>query len=328
MLVLERQREPVDDRAEDLEELRDTVVPLRLVDERVEDVVDRLADEGAVRHELAVDAVQDRLEVVALARVLRVEQLEQPEEEVGVEVALDDLWVRLVAHDEAQQELVHVLQVRPRGLEGRLVLLRVVGGRAGLPARRERAEEVRLDHLDHLGEGLLVEDVFGRVDVVDELEQLDPLDLLALHVDHDVREVDGDAAQLELADEQVLPLRHRHVCARRARRQGKGQPAERAAASCQGTLGARWRARLTQPLALRSTSKAGTDACAAGALFAPAHVARAGSPAAAAARGHRALGAGLRRIAYMPRAERFALIQSLLSPACVRPCQPGARPHL
>ena len=70
VFLLERQREAVDDRAQDLEKLGDAVVPLRLVHEGVEDVVDGLADEGAVGHELAVDAVQDRLEVVSLARVL------------------------------------------------------------------------------------------------------------------------------------------------------------------------------------------------------------------------------------------------------------------
>ena len=53
MLVLERQSEPVDYRAKDFEELGDSVVPLRLVDEAVEHVADRFADEGAVRHELA-----------------------------------------------------------------------------------------------------------------------------------------------------------------------------------------------------------------------------------------------------------------------------------
>ncbi len=38
---------------QDLQQLRDAVVVLRLKDEPVEDVVDGLADEGAVDHELA-----------------------------------------------------------------------------------------------------------------------------------------------------------------------------------------------------------------------------------------------------------------------------------
>ena len=40
----------------------------------VENVVDRAPNEGSVRHEFAVHAVQDRFQVVSLARVLRVEQ--------------------------------------------------------------------------------------------------------------------------------------------------------------------------------------------------------------------------------------------------------------
>ena len=43
----------------------------------VENVVDRATNEGAVRHEFAVHAVQDRFQVVSLARVLRVEQSEE-----------------------------------------------------------------------------------------------------------------------------------------------------------------------------------------------------------------------------------------------------------
>lgn len=49
----------------------------RFVDELVEDVVDLLADVGAQAQELAVYPVQRRLEEVALARVLRVEQFQK-----------------------------------------------------------------------------------------------------------------------------------------------------------------------------------------------------------------------------------------------------------
>ena len=43
MLLFERERETVDDGAEDLQEFGHPVVPLRLVDEVVEDVVDLLS---------------------------------------------------------------------------------------------------------------------------------------------------------------------------------------------------------------------------------------------------------------------------------------------
>jgi hypothetical protein len=44
VLLLEREGEPIDDWAEDLQELGHPVVPLRLVDEVVEDVVDLLSE--------------------------------------------------------------------------------------------------------------------------------------------------------------------------------------------------------------------------------------------------------------------------------------------
>ena len=56
-----------------LEELGDAVVVLCLIDKAEEDGADGLADEGAVGHELPVDAVEDRLEVIALSGVLAVE---------------------------------------------------------------------------------------------------------------------------------------------------------------------------------------------------------------------------------------------------------------
>ena len=70
MLVLEGESKAVDDRPKNLEQLRDAVVPLCFIDKPVEYVGDRLADVGAVRHKLAVDAVENRLEVVPLPRVL------------------------------------------------------------------------------------------------------------------------------------------------------------------------------------------------------------------------------------------------------------------
>ena len=46
----------VNDGTKDFEQLGDAVVPLGFVDETVEDVVDRLADERTVGHELACGA--------------------------------------------------------------------------------------------------------------------------------------------------------------------------------------------------------------------------------------------------------------------------------
>lgn len=70
MLLLEREGEAVDDRAEDLEQFRNAVVPLGVIaacsdsvatdsdaHEVEEDVIDRPADEGAQIEELAVDSM-------------------------------------------------------------------------------------------------------------------------------------------------------------------------------------------------------------------------------------------------------------------------------
>ena len=125
MLLLERQREAVDDAAEDLEELGDAVVALGLVDEAVKCVVDLLADVGAEAEELAVDAVQDGLEEVALARVLAVEEVEQLHEELLVDGLLGGVGLEVGRLEESEEELVDDLEVGPRRLQVRLVLLRV-----------------------------------------------------------------------------------------------------------------------------------------------------------------------------------------------------------
>ena len=77
MLLLQWQRKAVDDGAKDLEELSHPVVPLRLVDEVVEDVVDLFPDEGSETKELSVDSVQCRLEEISFSWILRVKETEQ-----------------------------------------------------------------------------------------------------------------------------------------------------------------------------------------------------------------------------------------------------------
>mmetsp|Transcript_13315 Transcript_13315/g.39612 ORF Transcript_13315/g.39612 Transcript_13315/m.39612 type:complete len:303 (+) Transcript_13315:741-1649(+) len=197
VLLLQRDCEAVDDGPQDLQQLADPVVALRLVDEAVEHVGDGLADEGAVRHELAVDAVQDGLEVVALARVLRVEELDEVQAEGLVHVALGHLGVDLLGHDEAQEELVDHLQVRPRRLHHGLVLIRV----ELLELRRQRPEDVR-GHARHdvrherLGEHLLPH---GGVHEVHQLQQRLPLQvLLRLVLLRVPREAEDHRAELQL----------------------------------------------------------------------------------------------------------------------------------
>ena len=79
MLLLKRKGESIDDGAKNLEQLGDPVVPLCLVDELEEDVVDRSPNKGAEIQEFAVDPVSSRFEKVTFPRVFAVEEFKQLE---------------------------------------------------------------------------------------------------------------------------------------------------------------------------------------------------------------------------------------------------------
>ena len=128
--------------AENLEQLGDAVVVLGLVDKPVEDIVDLLPNVRPQPKELAVDAVQRRLEKVTLSRVLRVEEVEQLQDEFVVDVTLGDRRLEVRRLEKAQKKLVDKLQVGPGHLQGRLVLLGVEFGSVGVRRRWQRAEQV------------------------------------------------------------------------------------------------------------------------------------------------------------------------------------------
>ena len=88
--------EAVDDGGEDLQQLRDAVVLLVLVEELVEDVVDRLADGDAAVGQLAVDAMRHRLQTLALARIDRVEECHQMRHEGRCDVVFPHIRINLL----------------------------------------------------------------------------------------------------------------------------------------------------------------------------------------------------------------------------------------
>merc|ERR1719197_1549479 len=137
-------RESVDDGAQDLQQLPDTVVALRLVDKAVESVADSAADETTMGHELAVNAVQNRLQVVALTRILTIEEVDELQAELLREVPLGNLALHLAADHETQQKLVHHLQVGPRGLQHWLILLGVVVLLCGGNARNKFVDTIAM----------------------------------------------------------------------------------------------------------------------------------------------------------------------------------------
>ncbi len=182
VLVLEREREAVDDGAENLEQLRDAIVAVGFVDEAEENVVDGATDEGAKGHEVAVDTVQNGLQVVALARILRVKELEETQHKGLAKVLVEELGVCLGGSGEAKEELVDDLKVHPVGLGLGLVLLWVELALCLVRVRRERAEEVVGEHLKDVRELVLRKGGLEDGKVADELEQCGALDLLVLGV--------------------------------------------------------------------------------------------------------------------------------------------------
>lgn len=77
VLLFQRQRETVDYTSQNLEQLRDAVVPLCLENEPVEDVVDGFPYERTMHHELAVYPVEDGFQILSLSPVHGVEELQE-----------------------------------------------------------------------------------------------------------------------------------------------------------------------------------------------------------------------------------------------------------
>ena len=79
------------------------------VDDLEKHVHDLRLDERAAGHKLAIDAVQDRLQVVALAWVLAVKQLQEAADKVARDVLDDDIVAKVSRQDELEKQLVNKL---------------------------------------------------------------------------------------------------------------------------------------------------------------------------------------------------------------------------
>jgi hypothetical protein len=139
-------------------------------------------------------------------------------------VPFGDVGVEVGALDEAEEELVDDLEVRPRELEDRLVFLWVEKVAYGVYGRGDGAEEVggklagrsrdtegdrqqkRTHHADHLWIYGLGDHPALSGDVFEHLMQGLGLDLLSPELRAGVVKVEEDATLLELLDEQLVPL--------------------------------------------------------------------------------------------------------------------------
>lgn len=77
VLLLQRQRESVDNGTQDFQQLSNAIEALRFVRELEEDVVDRPPNIRPEIQELAVNTMQRGFEEVALPRVLRIKKFQK-----------------------------------------------------------------------------------------------------------------------------------------------------------------------------------------------------------------------------------------------------------
>lgn len=142
MFLFERQRKTIDDRAENLQELCDSIVPFGLIDEMVKDIAYRSANERAEIEEFAIYAMKRSLEEIALSWVLGVKELKQIEHEWLVDVPFCEICVKIRAFNKTKEKLVDNLKVRPGEFKDRFIFLRIECVSGGIDGRGYRAKEV------------------------------------------------------------------------------------------------------------------------------------------------------------------------------------------
>jgi hypothetical protein len=102
-------------------------VAFGFVDELEKDIVDRPTDEGAEIEEFAVNSMKSRLQEIALARVLRIKELQEVQYEGLIDVSFGQVRVEIWAFDESEEKLIDNLKVRPCQFKDGLVFFRIKG---------------------------------------------------------------------------------------------------------------------------------------------------------------------------------------------------------
>lgn len=77
VLLLQRQSETIDNRAQDFEQFSNSVVSFRLIHKLEENVVDRSANIRAQVQEFSIDTMKSRLQEVTLPGIFRVKEVQQ-----------------------------------------------------------------------------------------------------------------------------------------------------------------------------------------------------------------------------------------------------------
>lgn len=96
-------------------------------DDFEEHVHDLLLYDLTQGHILAVNAMKNSLEIVALTRVFTIKQFQETLDEVLRDVLDDDIVAQMGSKNELKQQLIDELKVRPGFLEVRLIFIWVHG---------------------------------------------------------------------------------------------------------------------------------------------------------------------------------------------------------
>ncbi len=128
-----------------------------------------------------------------------------------VYVRLGNVRVEVLAFDEAEEEFIDNLYVRPRHFQHRLVFFGVESFALGVHGRRDGSEQVLRKHLYNARVHLFGDDLAVVGNIVEQFMQGQTLDLLGLHIATGIVEVEDDVALVNLLHEEFLPLVRGHL---------------------------------------------------------------------------------------------------------------------
>ena len=97
------------------------------VDELEKHIVDRPTDEGTEIEEFAINSMKSCLQEIALARILRVKELQKVQYEGLIDVSFCQVRVEIWAFDESEEKFIDNLEVGPCQFKDRLVFFRIEG---------------------------------------------------------------------------------------------------------------------------------------------------------------------------------------------------------
>ena len=130
MFLLERHCQARRDGGEDFEQLCQSVVRLDiiLVNDLEEHVHYLFFDRRSHGHKLAVNTMQDSLQVVSFTRVLAIKQLQEARDEIVRHMLDDHIMSHMRRQNEFQKKFIDELQVRPIFLQMWFILVGIDRG--------------------------------------------------------------------------------------------------------------------------------------------------------------------------------------------------------